>query len=129
LYGSPETEKIGSFWDTTSVLKRSIMGIPVRIMFRGMMRSEGLTEGPPMGMTLSFSAGPLSLGSPEPENTLPSRSAEKGTCMGRPRKRTVSPVEMPRPPAKTWSETSSPWSLFTSASEVPNTVSTSARSP
>ena len=105
------------------------MGIPVRIMFRGIMRWAGFTEGPPMEIRFSWRAGPLSRGFPEPEKTRPRRFSEKGTCMERPKKRTVSPVEMPRPPAKTWRETRSFWRRFTSAREVPNTVSTSARSP
>jgi len=120
LYGSPDTEKIGSFCETTRVLKRSIIGIPVRIILRGTMRCDGLTEGPPIGIRFSCNEGPLSRGFPEPENR---------TCMGCPRKRTVSPVEIPRPPAKTCKETISPFKRFTSAREVPNTVSTSARSP
>ena len=32
LYGSPATEKIGSFCDSTSELKTSIIGMPVRTM-------------------------------------------------------------------------------------------------
>ena len=105
------------------------MGIPVRIISLGIIRWEGLTEGPPMGIRLSCKAGPLSLGDPEPEKTRPIRLSEKGTCMGRPKKRTVSLVEIPLPPANTCSETISFSKRFTSAKEVPNVVSTSARSP
>jgi hypothetical protein len=39
-------EKTGSFWDSTSELNTSIMGIPVRIIFSGTTRRTGLTEGP-----------------------------------------------------------------------------------
>ena len=76
LYGSPETENMGSFWLSTSVLNMSIMGMPVRIMLRGTTLRVGLTDGPPMGIMFSVSAGPLSLGTPEPVKTRPSRCSE-----------------------------------------------------
>jgi len=129
LYGSPEIEKIGSFWLFTSVLKRSIIGMPVRTISRGMMRFVGLTDGPPIGIRFSLSVGPLSRGSPEPVKIRPLSESPKLTRIGLPRKRTSSPVEMPRPPAKTWSETISSSSLLTSASETPKRVVTSASSP
>lgn len=66
LYGSPEMEKMGSFCDTTRVLNMSIMGMFVRSIRLARMRRVGFTEGPPMGFWFSVSAGPLSIGSPEP---------------------------------------------------------------
>ena len=74
LYGSPATEKIGSFCDSTRLLNTSIIGMPVRIMVRGMMRRAGLTDGPTMAMRSSSRAGPPSRGTPPPVNTRP-RSA------------------------------------------------------
>ena len=106
---------MGSFWLSTSVLNTSIIGMPVRIMRLGTMRLAGLTEGPPMGIIFSASAGPLSRGTPAPSNTRPSRSSENETIMGRPRKRTVSVVLTPCVPAKTCRETRSPLSLMTLA--------------
>ena len=47
LYGSPATEKIGSFWDSTSELKMSIMGMPVSTIWSGIRRRTGLTTGEP----------------------------------------------------------------------------------
>ena len=121
-------EKIGSFWETTNVLNISIMGIPVRIIRRAMIRLEGFTEGPPISTGLSFKEGPLSRGSPEPLKIRPIRFSEKHTSISRPRKRILSPVETPRPPAKTCNETKSPSMRFTSAKEVPKAVSISASS-
>ena len=48
---------MGSFWLSTRVLNTSIIGMPVRIMRLGTMRLAGLTEGPPMGIIFSVSAG------------------------------------------------------------------------
>ena len=58
----------------------------------------------------------------------PIRFSEKHTSISRPRKRILSPVETPRPPAKTCRETKSPSMRFTSASDVPKAVSISASS-
>jgi len=82
LYGSPDTEKIGSFWLFTRVLNRSIIGMPVRIISRGMMRLDGLTEGPPTWIRFSVSAGPLSRGSPAPLKMRPWRESVNETSMG-----------------------------------------------
>ncbi len=73
LYGSPEIEKIGSFWLSTRVLNTSIIGIPVRIIFVGRIRFAGLNDGPPIGIMFSVRAGPLSLGTPAPSKIRPSR--------------------------------------------------------
>ena len=129
LYGSPATEKIGSFCDSTSELKISIIGIPVRIMFLGTIRFEGLTDGPPMAIILSRRAGPLSRGSPLPEKIRPSRFSEKDTCMGCFKNRTRSLVETPRLPARTCSDTLLPSSRMTWASDTPCGVAISANSP
>ena len=44
LYGSPAIENIGSFCDSTSELKRSIIGMPVRTILFGMIRFTGFKE-------------------------------------------------------------------------------------
>ena len=82
-----------------------------------------------MVIRLSVSAGPLSLGSPDPVKTLPSKSGEKETRIGLPKNRTESPVEIPRPPAKTCSDTKSRSNLITSANDFPKEVEISANSP
>ena len=115
LYGSPDTEKMGSFWLSTSVLNTSIMGIPVRIILSGVMRLDGFTEGPPMGIMFSVSAGPLSRGTPAPLKMRPSRCSEKDTIMGRPKKRTGSVVLTPCVPLNTCNVTRSRSSLMTLA--------------
>ena len=115
-------EKIGSFCDTTRVLNISIMGMLVRNIRLARMRFVGLTEGPPMGCMFSVSAGPLSIGSPEPLKIRPSRSSLKATRISWPRKRTSSPVETPWPPANTCRETRSPSILLTSARDLPKRV-------
>ena len=117
LYGSPGTEKMGSFCDSTSELKMSIIGMPVRIIRSGTRRQVGLTGGPPMSTGGASTSGLPSRGRPAPSKTRPRRSSEKGTCMGRPRNRTRSPVETPCVPAKTWSETRSRSSRMTPASD------------
>ena len=101
LYGSPAFAKIGSFCDSTSELKTSIIGMFVRTMLRGMTRLAGLTDGVPMSIRLSDRAGPLSRGCALPVKARPSRASEKGTRIGRPRKRTFASVATPRAPAKT----------------------------
>ena len=115
LYGSPDTEKMGSFWLSTRVLNTSIMGIPVRISLLGTIRRDGFTEGPPMGIIFSVRAGPLSRGTPAPSKMRPSRWSEKDTIMGRPRKRTGSVVLTPWVPLNTCSVTRSLSSLMTLA--------------
>lgn len=57
VVGSPARAKIGSFCETTSELKRSIIGMFVRTMRLGMMRLAGLTEGWPIGIWFSVIAG------------------------------------------------------------------------
>ena len=101
LYGSPETEKMGSFWLSTRVLNTSIMGMPVRIILSGTIRLEGFTEGPPMGIMFSVRAGPLSRGTPAPSKMRPKRWSEKETIMGWPKKRTESVVLTPWVPLNT----------------------------
>ena len=76
LYGSPDTEKMGSFWLSTSVLNMSIIGMPVLTIFLGMILFDGLTEGPAISIMFSSSSGPLSRGFPDPSNTRPSRASE-----------------------------------------------------
>ena len=106
----------------------SIIGIPVRIMRFGVMRFDGLTEGPPISTRLSTSAGPWSRGSAEPLKMRPSKSSLNETFISCPKKRIWSFVETPRPPANTWSEMRSPSILFTSARDFPNLVVISASS-
>ena len=118
LYGSPDFAKTGSFCDSTRELNTSIIGMPVRTMLRGTTRLAGFTDGPPMSIMPSESAGPPSRGLPAPSKTRPSRSSENATCIGRPRKRTRASVAMPRAPAKTCSDTLSPSILMTCASDV-----------
>ena len=93
----------------------SIIGMPVWIICEGMIRREGLKEGPPISIgSAPCRRGRLSIGSPTPLKVRPSRlSLEKSSCTWRPRNSTSSPVEMPLLPAKTCSETSSPFSLIT----------------
>ncbi len=129
LYGSPETEKIGSFCDSTSELKTSIIGMLVRIMFFGMIRFAGLTDGVPVSMRFSSRRGPLSRGSPLPSKMRPSRLSEKEICMGCPMKTTSSPVDMPRPPVNTCNETWSPLKRMTSARDSPWRAFTNPRCP
>ncbi len=129
LYGSPAAAKIGSFCDSTSELNTSIIGIPVRTILRGMMRLAGLTDGPPMGMRFSSSAGPLSRGCPEPLNTRPSKASVNETSMVCPRKRTWPSVAMPRLPANTCKYTLSLSRRITCASETPSVPTTCASSP
>ncbi len=129
LYGSPLTEKIGSFWLSTRVLNRSIIGIPVRIMFRGMIRFAGFTEGPPISIISSFNSGLPSRGDPVPSNTRPRRLGDEETRIGLPRKRTWSPVDVPVAPLKICNETRSPSSLITFANEVDPLLVTTASSP
>ena len=115
LYGSPEIEKIGSFWLSTSVLNTSIMGIPVRIILLGSVLFDGLNDGPPIGIMFSVNAGPLSRGTPAPLKIRPNRCSEKDTIMGRPKNLTGSVVETPCAPANTWRDTRSLSSLMTFA--------------
>ena len=128
LYGSPARAKMGSFCDSTRVLKMSIIGMPVRTMFFGMMRLAGFTEGPPMSIMLSSRTGPLSRGTPPPVKTRPRRSSEKGTRMGCERNRTWASVATPLAPANTCNETSSSCRRMTWAREVPVRDVTSASS-
>ena len=101
LYGSPEMEKIGSFWLSTRVLNTSIMGIPVRIILFGKVLLDGLKDGPPMEIMFSVNAGPWSLGTPVPSKIRPKRFSEKDTCMGLPKNLTGSVVLTPWAPANT----------------------------
>ena len=105
LYGSPATEKMGSFWLSTSELNTSIIGMPVWIIWSGIRRMTGLTGGDPMGTASACTSGLPSRGRPEPSKIRPSRSSENGTCMGCPRKRILSPVESPCVPEKTCNDT------------------------
>ena len=66
-----------------------------------MMRFAGFTEGPPMSIISSLIAGRESRGRPAPVKILPNRFSEAETRIGCPRKRTSSPVLMPRDPVKT----------------------------
>ena len=126
LYGSPARAKIGSFWETTSELKRSIIGMFVRTMRFGMMRFEGFTDGWPIGTLFSESAGPPSRGLPVPVKARPRRASPKGIFIVSPRKRTRAEVSTPRAPAKICSVTFGPSSLITWASDVPARDSISA---
>ncbi len=144
LYGSPASEKIGSFWLSTSGLNTSIIGMRVSMKLRGMMRRTGLTDGPPMSIDGAFSrAGLPSMGSPEPVKMRPSSWSVYLTCMGWLRNRTVASVLSPLVPANTCIETLvrsmrmtcasvvSPLGLVSSASSPKLTPSacTSAMSP
>jgi hypothetical protein len=121
-------ENTGSFCDSTRVLKTSIIGMPVRTMRRGMMRLAGFTDGPPRSIMFSVISGPRSRGTPLPVKIRPSSASEKGTCIGRPRNRTLASVEMPRLPAKTWRSTRPPSRRMTCASDTPWREVTSASS-
>ncbi len=119
---------MGSFCDSTSELNTSIMGMPVRIMLRGMMRLAGFTGGPPISIILSSSTGPLSRGRPDPVNTRPSSASEQEVRRRSPRKRTSALVGIPRVPANTCRVTRSPSRRMTCAREVPPSDVTSANS-
>ena len=82
LYGSPDEEKIGSFWDSTRELNTSIIGIPVLTMFLGIILLDGFTDGPPISIRFSSSLGPLSRGSPLPLKILPRRFSEQEIFIG-----------------------------------------------
>jgi len=128
LYGSPATEKIGSFCDSTSELKTSIMGMPVAIILSGMRRRTGLTTGEPMSRGSPWAGPRPSRGRAEPSNTRPSNASEKGTCMGRCKNRTRSLLETPWEPAKTCRLTSRPSSPITCARDSPRDVLITASS-
>ena len=104
------------------------MGMPVRIMVRGITRRAGLTGGPTIGMRSSSSAGPRSRGTPPPVKTRPSRSSENGVCASWPMKRTSASVGTPRVPEKTCMVTLSPSMRMTCASEENPGASTLASS-
>jgi len=119
---------MGSFWETTRVLKTSIMGMPVRTMVSGRRRLTGFTEGPPISMGSSSRAVRPSRGCPEPSKMRPRRLSLKGICMGCPMKRTRSRVDTPWVPAKICRVTSSSCNWITVPREVPLRVVITARS-
>ena len=83
MKGSPATEKIGIFWLSTRQLNTSIIGTSVRIISEATMRRIGFTEGPPMSIRgSSSSAGPPSIGSPDPPKTRPMMLVEYTACIG-----------------------------------------------
>jgi len=96
--------------------------MPVRIIFLGMMRLTGLTDGVPMSIKCSVRDGLLSRGRPLPLNILPRSSSPLATRMGWPRNLTLSFVEMPLLPAKTCKYTRFPSSRMTCARETPRLV-------
>ena len=138
--GRPGTEKIGSFWPWTSVVRASMTEIPVSTGSCGGSRCTGLSGHPLTGRAVGpVTGGPPSRGSPRPLQTRPSQSSPTATCSGRPANRTRTPPgAIPSVPSRTCSvarsrSTSStrPWRSAPPTSTVANssqpTPSTSPR--
>ena len=119
-------ENIGNFCDSTNELNTSIIGMPVRTILLGIILFAGLTGGPPISPMFSERVGPLSKGIPLPLKMRPTKLSPRDMRMGWPKKRTLSPVDIPRLPAKTCNETLLPSRRITWAREVPRCVETCA---
>ena len=88
--GRPATEKIGSFWPRTSVVRASIAEMPVRTGSLGRSRRVGFSGLPATERTTCPEiGGPPSIGSPRPLQTRPSQPSPTGISTGAPEKVTV----------------------------------------
>mmetsp|Transcript_65896 Transcript_65896/g.190923 ORF Transcript_65896/g.190923 Transcript_65896/m.190923 type:complete len:204 (-) Transcript_65896:201-812(-) len=79
LCGRPAAEKSGNFWPRTTEFIVSMALMPVWIISFGYTRDFGFNGAPLMSRNSSAStAGPLSMGLPEPLKARPIRSSEIG---------------------------------------------------
>ena len=108
LCGSPDPEKMGSFWPRTSVFIKSMLEIPVWMKSWGDARENGLMAAPPMSSRFSgMMSGPPSMGFPAPLMMRPTMSLETASLSVVPRNFTTLWVSMPCVPSKTCTTTTS----------------------
>src|SRR5437667_104663 len=108
LCGSPAPENSGSFWPRTSVLRPSMVEIPVWMNSAGCSREYGLIAAPVMSTRFSGTiGGPPSIGSPAPLRMRPSISRETFSLIVSPRNFTVDWRSIPAVPSNTWTTTMS----------------------
>src|SRR5438309_11046509 len=108
LCGRPAPENRGSFCPRTSVLRPSIVEMPVWMNSAGCSREYGLIAEPVMSTRFSGTiGGPPSIGSPAPLRMRPSMSCETFSLIVSPRNFTVDWRSIPAVPSNTWTTTMS----------------------
>src|SRR6266705_2266153 len=108
LCGRPAPENSGSFWPRTSVLRPSIVEMPVWMNSAGCSREYGLIAAPVMSTRFSGTiGGPPSIGSPAPLRIRPSMSRDTFSLIVSPRNFTVEFRSIPAVPSNTWTTTMS----------------------
>src|SRR5438093_5466894 len=131
LCGSPAPENSGSFWPRTSVLRPSMVEMPVWMNSAGCSREYGLIAAPVMSTRFSGTiGGPPSIGSPAPLRIRPSMSRDTFSLIVSPRNFTVEFRSIPAVPSNTWTTTMSfdvsrTWPRF----RTPSGSATSTSSP
>src|SRR5213596_182318 len=129
LCGSPAPENSGSFWPRTSVLRPSMVEMPVWMNSAGCSREYGLIAAPVMSTRFSGTiGGPPSIGSPAPLRMRPSISRETFSLIVSPRNFTVDWRSIPAVPSNTCTTTMSfdesrTWPLFRDPSGRPTSTS------